>query len=148
MCTTCVGLRVLPGTIPLFLIFGNPLTTFQSQSSSSSSYTQALSNECSFYDPPLFPDDSASIDLSDVVDYLNNSNPHLVDDTVQGINADATMLQTSTIQAYVDGTYLPGCRQQASPARPHGTRHVPRRGGFTCTVEGCNKAFDRNCELK
>jgi hypothetical protein len=114
--------------------------------SSSSPYTQALSNECSFYDPPLFADDSVSIDLSDVIDF-NNSSPYIVNDTFQSINVDATTLQTSTIQAYVDGTYLPGYRQQASPARPHGTRHVPCKGGFVCTVEGCNKAFDRKCEL-
>jgi hypothetical protein len=147
MCTTGVGLHVLPGTIQLSLGFMYLLTIVQSQSSSSSSYTQALSNDCSFYDPPLFPDDSASIDLSDVIDYVNNSSPHLVvDDTVQSLNADATTLQTNTIQAYVDGTYLPGYRQPASPARS--TRHVPRKGGFVCSMEGCNKAFDRNCELK
>jgi hypothetical protein len=138
---------VLPGTIQLSLGFMYLLTMVQSQSSSSSSYTQALSNDCSFYDPPLFPDDSASIDLSDVIDYVNNSSPHLVvDDTVQSLNADATTLQTNTIQAYVDGTYLPGYRQPASPARS--TRHMPRKGGFVCSMEGCNKAFDRNCELK
>lgn len=139
---------MLPGTIQPSLGFMYLLTMAQSRSSSSSSYTQALSNDCSFNDPLLFPDDSASIDLSDVIDYVNNSSPHSVDETVQSLNADATTLQTNTIQAYVDGTYLPGYRQQASPARSHGTRHVPRKGGFVCSMEGCNKAFDRNCELK
>ncbi|KAF2999812.1 hypothetical protein E8E13_006587 [Curvularia kusanoi] len=121
---------------------------YLSQSSYSSSYTQALSNEVSFYDPPLFAEDSDSVDLSDVQDFLNNSGDHLVDENTHTMNVDVTTIQTNAIRAHVDDTYLPGYRQQASPSQPHcARRHAPRKGGFACTVEGCNKAFDRNCEL-
>lgn len=89
------------------------------------------------------------MDLSEVLDYVNNSSQPLVDDAVQSMNVDATSVQTDTIRAYVKDTYLPGDRQQSSPTQPHSTRrHAPRKDGFVCTVEGCNKTFDRNCELK
>lgn len=125
------------------------LIAVQSQSSSSS-YTQALSNECSFYDPPLFPDDAGSVDLTDVLGWVNDSHQHPLVGPIQRLNEEATTVQTNTVIAHVKDTYLPGYRGQISPpTQPHSTRrHAPRKDGFACPVEGCNKAYDRNCELK
>ncbi|KAF1361292.1 hypothetical protein EJ07DRAFT_112493, partial [Lizonia empirigonia] len=75
----------------------------------------------------------------------------LVDNAVQLMNENGTAVQSVTVQAHVDDTYLPGYRQApASPAEsqcsPH-RRQAKRKNGFACTIEGCNKTFDRNCEL-
>lgn len=83
---------------------------------------------------------------------MNDSSRFLVDETVQLMNENETNVQSVTVQAHVDDTYLPGDRQ--SPASlvespcPGPVRHAPRRNGFRCKFEGCNKTFDRNCELK
>ncbi|KAH6611885.1 hypothetical protein C7974DRAFT_86369 [Boeremia exigua] len=126
-------------------------------SSSSSSYLPALSNESSFYDPPLYPDNDSTMDLSGVLDYVNGSAPLLIDDAVESINMNATMVQSDTVGAHVDDTYVPGYRQTTSsptlsPGVSPGTspghrRYAPRKDGFACAVEGCNKMFNRNCEL-
>ncbi|KAF2621393.1 hypothetical protein BU25DRAFT_354496 [Macroventuria anomochaeta] len=118
--------------------------------SSTSSYPPAPSNESSTYDP--FHDDYAvTVDLIEVLHYVNDSSQLLIDDTVQLMNENGTTVQLDTVQAHVDDTYLPGYRQPStSPAEsqcvPH-RRQAPRKNGFICTVEGCNKTFDRNCEL-
>ena len=90
------------------------------------------------------------MDLSEVLDYVNDSGQPPIDDPVQDMNADATTMQPNTIEAWGRDTYLPGDRQQRiPPTKPKSPgRHAPRKDGFACTVEGCNKTFDRRCELK
>jgi hypothetical protein len=125
------------------------LTCVQSQSSSS--YFSPPSNESSFYDPPVTNEHTSQVDLTEVLNFVNDSSELLVDETFQRINENATTVQPVTVQAHIDDTYLPGCRQPTSPAESQcgpQRRQAPRKNGFACTVEGCNKAFDRNCELK
>ncbi|KAJ4983870.1 fungal specific transcription factor [Stagonosporopsis vannaccii] len=119
-----------------------------SQSSTSSSYNQAYSNESSFCDPSAHADNAATTDLSGVLEYVNGFDQPLMDDTVHSINTNATIVQPITVEAHVDDTYVPGFRQPISLTPSHcSRRHAPRKDGFACTVEGCNKTFDRNCEL-
>ena len=121
------------------------------QSQSSSSYLSPPSNESSFYDPPLNNEYTGQVDLTEVLNFVNESGELLVDNAFQHINENATTVRPGTVQAHVDDIYLPGCRQPTSPAEPQcgpQRRQAPRKNGFACAVEGCNKAFDRNCELK
>lgn len=122
------------------------------QSQSSSSYLPALSNRSSFYDPLSTNDVTSVAGLDQVIDYVTDPGEHLVDDFVRRMNHNETTVQPATVQAHIDDTYLPGDRQiPHSPVEsqylPH-RRHAPRKNGFACTAEGCNKVFDRNCELK
>lgn len=121
------------------------------QSQSPSSYYSPPSNDSSFYDTPITNGYTGQVDLTEVLDFVNNSQQPLLDDSFHRINDNATTVQPVTVQAYIDDTYLPGCRQPTSPAESQcgpQRRQAPRRNGFACTFEGCHKAFDRNCELK
>lgn len=111
---------------------------------------QAFSNESSFYDPTAHADNAAITDLSGVLEYVNGLSQPLMGDAVQSINVNATTVQPGTIGAYVDETYVPGFRQLPMSPTPSSCsrRHAPRKDGFACTVDGCNKTFDRYCELK
>ncbi|KAJ8108816.1 hypothetical protein OPT61_g7907 [Boeremia exigua] len=114
--------------------------------SSSSSYLPAFSNESSFYDPILYPDDTDNMDLSEVQDFVNGSRQPLINHALEDINANATTVQSDTIEAYVEEIYVPGHGQPTpSPTRSPGSRrHTPRKDGFVCTVEDCRKTFNRN----
>ncbi|KAF3042567.1 hypothetical protein E8E11_008098 [Didymella keratinophila] len=119
-------------------------------SQSSSSYFSLPSNESSFYELPTTNGYTSQVDLTEVMNFVNDSPQFPVDDSFNYINANATTVQPVTVQAHVDDTYLPGCRRPASPAESQcgpQRRQAPRKNGFACSVEGCNKAFDRNCEL-
>ncbi|KAF2271460.1 uncharacterized protein EI97DRAFT_408137 [Westerdykella ornata] len=65
------------------------------------------------------------------------------------LECDSTSVSRHTIEIHVHHTYLPGDRiAQQGERRPHSQRrHPPRTGGFPCSFEGCDKAFDRRCEL-
>ncbi|KAF1923071.1 uncharacterized protein M421DRAFT_426172 [Didymella exigua CBS 183.55] len=119
-------------------------------SQSSSSYPSPPSNESSLYDPPVINAHSDAVDLTEVPNFVTDSSRLLMDSTFQYINEDATTVQPVTVQAHIEDTYLPGCRQPTSPAESQcgpQRRQAPRKNGFACNAEGCNKAFDRNCEL-
>ncbi len=90
------------------------------------------------------------MDLSGVLDYVNRSSQPLVDDALENMNENATAVQPDTVEAHVADIYVPGYGQPApSPTHSQGSRrHPPRKDGFVCTVEGCRKKFNRNCELK
>lgn len=121
------------------------------QTQSSSSYFSPPSNESSFYDPPVTNEYTGQVDLTEVLNFVTDSTQLLAGNTFQRINHNATTVQPVTVQAHIDDTYLPGCRQPTSPAESQcgpQRRQAPRKNGFACNVEGCNKAFDRNCELK
>lgn len=138
----------LDGTLRCFDCAYAGLDCVCALSQTSSSYFSALSNESSFYDPT---DELPShVNLSEVLHYVNDSEHLLVDDTVQRMNENGTRVQPVTVQAHVDDIYLPGYRQSpVSPRSPctNPKRQTPRKNGFACNVDGCHKAFDRNCEL-
>lgn len=122
------------------------------QSQSSSSYYSPPSNESSFYNPPFSNDYTGDqVDLTEVVNFVTGSPQFPVDNTFHRINDNATTVQPVTVRAHIDDTYLPGCRQPTSPGEwqcGSQRRQAPRKNGFACDFEGCNKAFNRNCELK
>ncbi|KAJ4362941.1 hypothetical protein N0V83_010058 [Neocucurbitaria cava] len=70
---------------------------------------------------------------------------------LQYINENETTIQPATVQAHLEDIYTPGdrlpSRRPASRKAPH-RRQAPRPGGYPCQVEGCEKIFDRACELK
>lgn len=92
------------------------------------------------------------MNLGEVTRYEMDTAQLLVGHNVQRMDDDETTVQPATVRAHVKDTYLPGDRQ--IPSSPEESQHVPhrrqapRRNGFACAVEGCNKAYDRNCELK
>lgn len=87
-------------------------------------------------------------DLKPLFDYLADRQP-LIDENVQYINADETTMQPATIQAHIEDTYTPGDRLQSKPARKASNRRQPPRPGhYRCTANGCERTFDRQCELK
>ncbi|KAF2788908.1 hypothetical protein K505DRAFT_366057 [Melanomma pulvis-pyrius CBS 109.77] len=76
------------------------------------------------------------------------SRPPLLDDITREFNGNATIMQSSTIQVHVEGTYTVGDRLAQVGSRQLPRRQAPRPGGFLCPHEGCEKAFDRSCDLR
>jgi hypothetical protein len=113
-------------------------------SQSSSSYLPALTIEPTHYTPPSTNDYNPTVDLSDLVHWMEDARLPLFDNTIQFMNANETTVQSTTVQAHVESIYTPGDRQR----RPSPKRQALRKGGYACNIIGCNKAFDRACELK
>ncbi|KAF1998718.1 hypothetical protein P154DRAFT_243169 [Amniculicola lignicola CBS 123094] len=64
-------------------------------------------------------------------------------------NENATTVQPSTVQEFVEDIYTPGDRLLSGDAGrgPH-RRQAPRPGGFPCDAVNCAKKFNRSCDLK
>jgi hypothetical protein len=90
-------------------------------------------------------------DFAPLLDWVTDARQPLMNEHLRNIDANETTVQPTTIQAHIEEIYTPGDRL---PSRRPGSRkaahrrQAPRPGGFLCTVEGCDKAFDRQCELK
>ncbi|KAF2029750.1 hypothetical protein EK21DRAFT_112621 [Setomelanomma holmii] len=120
------------------------------------------------YDPQLFhaplPDPAQAVDLGPLVAFNTTAENHdlppqqqppqppLMNDNVQYFDWNGTTVQPATVQAHIEDIYTPGDRQRrktsiigvrTSPSR----RQAPRPGGYACDHEGCERRFDRACEL-
>ena len=112
----------------------------------------AYSDSSSLYPLPRYlPSFEAS--LSPIVGYepplrhQTASEPSIVQEHVE----DTYTLGDRLLQAHIEGTYTPGDRAPATESRrtpKTRRRQAPRLGGFPCTIEGCEKAFNRSCDLK
>ncbi|PVI04511.1 hypothetical protein DM02DRAFT_518651 [Periconia macrospinosa] len=71
----------------------------------------------------------------------------LHDNLLEQLNDNATTVRSSTVLSHVEDTYTPGDRLKAQ-SRPLSKRQAPRKGGFPCGINGCQKTFDRACDVK
>ncbi|KAH8701405.1 hypothetical protein GQ44DRAFT_631816 [Phaeosphaeriaceae sp. PMI808] len=89
--------------------------------------------------------------LKPVFTYVNRSHREsLRNENIHYINANETTVQPETVQAHIDDTYTPGDRLDETNAGSRTAshrRHAPRPRGFPCPIEGCEKAFDRACDV-
>ncbi|KAF1948253.1 hypothetical protein CC80DRAFT_328033 [Byssothecium circinans] len=95
--------------------------------------------------------DTFEPELPPPIPYFAEADTHpLYNTNVQYLNENATTVQPSTVQYFVEDTYTPGDRLQAvsRSRRPSHRRQAPRPGGFPCPFEGCGKTFDRACDVK
>jgi hypothetical protein len=100
--------------------------------------------------PPLPDVYQAATDFTALFEYVAETRTQfLMNENVQCINANETTIQPATVQAHIEDIYTPGDRlgKTCSRKAPH-RRQAPRSGGFPCNHEGCEKTFDRACELK
>lgn len=91
-------------------------------------------------------------DLAPIFAYVTEEDRQpLINEHIRYINANETTIQPATVQAHIEDIYTPGDRLQSRPPTsrkaPH-RRQAPRPGGYPCHVEGCDRVFDRACELK
>ena len=103
-----------------------------------------------FYDEQHY---QTAADLAPILAYVTDApSQTLIDENMDYINANETTVRTTTVQAHIEDTYTPGDRlQHARPSgsrRPAHRRQAPRLGGYSCSAEGCDRIFDRACELK
>ena len=68
--------------------------------------------------------------------------------SVQQLDANATTVQSSTMQEWVDGPYNPGDRRSPPATSMHQRRNAPRQDGFPCDIPDCLKVYSRHCDLK
>lgn len=77
-------------------------------------------------------------------------NQQLSATSVQLLNANATTVQPSTMQAWVeDGPYNLGDRRSPpATSHMHQRRNAPRQGGFPCDIPDCPRVYSRHCDLR
>ncbi|KAG9192586.1 hypothetical protein G6011_11320 [Alternaria panax] len=104
-----------------------------------------------FYMPPLDFEQTPS-DLAPVYEYLNAGHGQpLINDHMRTMDVNETTVQPATVQAHIEDIYTPGDRLSARRSRNRKAvqkRQAPRPGGFLCSTDGCDRAFDRQCDLK
>jgi hypothetical protein len=72
-----------------------------------------------------------------------------MDENLRCVNTYETTIQPSTVQAHIEDIYTPGDRLvKISSRKASHRRQAPRHRGYPCGFEGCEKTFDRACELK
>ncbi|KAF2732987.1 hypothetical protein EJ04DRAFT_513533 [Polyplosphaeria fusca] len=71
----------------------------------------------------------------------------LQDKVLRQWNENATTVRPDTVQQHVADTYLPGDRLAHLAVRRQQRRHPPKEAGFVCSVSGCGKTYNRQCEL-
>jgi len=103
------------------------------------------------FDMSLFDLDGMGA-LAPVYEYVNGAyGQPLNDEHIQSMDANETTVQPTTIQTHIEDTYTPGDRLPARRPRSRKAaqrRQAPRDGGFTCNADGCDKVFNRQCDLK
>lgn len=101
-----------------------------------------LCSERISYRQPLSDASQTAADLAPIRDYLS-------DEHIQNINTNSTTVKPATVQAHVEDIYTPGDRlDKGKPRKTPQKRQAPRSRGFPCDHGGCDKVFDRRCELK
>ncbi|KAF2850558.1 hypothetical protein T440DRAFT_396954, partial [Plenodomus tracheiphilus IPT5] len=74
----------------------------------------------------------------------------LMDQNLHCINMNETTVQATTVLEHIKDTYTPGDRLDSSHPRSKKVpqkRQAPRRGGFPCDANDCDKIFDRACDF-
>lgn len=109
---------------------------------------QMLSNAPEPSYTPLPDFNHTDADLAPIYAYVteNDAQP-LINEHVWHFNADETTVQPATVQAHIEDTYTVGDRTRPSSRKAPHRRQAPRLGGYPCNVEGCERTFDRACEL-
>jgi hypothetical protein len=109
-----------------------------------------LYNESRAFCAPLPDVHQAAEDLAPVLAYnIEARRQPLMNENVQYVNANETTIQPATVQAHIEDTYTPGDRlSKSSPRKAPHRRQAPRVHGYPCLFEGCERTFDRACELK
>jgi hypothetical protein len=109
-----------------------------------------LWNEPQAFHPPLPDVHQTATHLAPIFDFVNEARRQpLMDENVQCVNANETTIQSTTVQAHIEDTYTPGDRLvKISSRKASHRRQAPRHRGYPCRSEGCEKTFDRACELK
>ncbi|KAF1940453.1 hypothetical protein EJ02DRAFT_406615 [Clathrospora elynae] len=110
-----------------------------------------LYNESELFHMPVFGHQQTQDDLAPIYEYVKEAERRpLNNEHLRCMDADETTVQPTTVQAHIEDTYTPGdrleTRRPGSRKAAH-RRQAPRAGGFPCDVEGCDRAFDRQCEL-
>jgi hypothetical protein len=99
----------------------------------------------------LLDHNQTQADFTPLVDWVTGTRQPLDNEHLRNIDANETTVLPTTIQAHIEDTYTPGdrltTRRPGSRKAAH-KRQAPRPGGFPCSVDGCDKTFDRQCELK
>jgi len=96
----------------------------------------------------LLPDAvQTSRDFAPLLEYIRPQ--QLLGENLDYINENETTVQPATVQAHVEDTYTPGDRLAKKRSRrvAH-RRQAPCVNGFPCDHGGCDRVFDRACELK
>jgi hypothetical protein len=109
-----------------------------------------LYNEPHPFRSPLQDVHDPVADLAPIFAYVAEAyRQPLMNDNVRYINANETTIQPTTVQAHIEDIYTPGDRLDGTKQRrvPH-RRQAPRVRGYPCQFDGCEKTFDRACELK
>jgi hypothetical protein len=108
-----------------------------------------LWNEPQAFHPPLPDAHQTAAHLAPIYAYVTGRQP-LLNENIRYVNANETTIQPTTMQTHVEETYTPGDRlaSRNSSRKASRSRQTPRPRGYPCAFEGCEKAFDRNCELK
>lgn len=111
-----------------------------------------LYNEPAHFHAPLQDFNQTAADLAPIFAYVTEQpRQPLINEHIRFIDANGTTVQPATVQAHIEDIYTPGdrlpSRRPGSRKAPH-KRQAPRPGGYPCSVEGCERTFDRACELK
>ncbi|KAF1843279.1 uncharacterized protein K460DRAFT_142421 [Cucurbitaria berberidis CBS 394.84] len=110
-----------------------------------------LDNEPEPFHAPLPNFDPTEVDLALLREYVTGENRHpLISEYIYDMDANGTTVQPTTIIEHIKDIYTPGDRLQSPRSGSRKASHkrqAPRLGGYPCTFEGCEKIFDRNCEL-
>ncbi|KAF1913425.1 hypothetical protein BDU57DRAFT_356113 [Ampelomyces quisqualis] len=104
-------------------------------------------NEPQAFQPPIADVRQTAPDLAPIYAYLREHQmPQLMNENVRNINANETTIQPQTVQAHIEDTYTPGDRL-SKPRKTSHRRQAARSRGYPCSYEGCEKTYDRACEL-
>ncbi|RYO25207.1 hypothetical protein AA0121_g1360 [Alternaria tenuissima] len=108
-------------------------------------------NDPGLFNMPSLDFEQTPADLAPVYEYVNAGHGQpLINDYMQIMDGNETTVQPATVQAHVEDIYTPGDRLSARRSRnrkPVQKRQAPRPGGFPCSTEGCDRTFDRQCDL-
>ncbi|EDU45580.1 Zinc-finger double domain containing protein [Pyrenophora tritici-repentis] len=102
------------------------------------------------FDMSLFDRDETEA-LAPLYEYVHATYGQPINnESIQSMEANETKVQSTTIQTHIEDTYTPGDRLSARPSKPRRAaqrRQAPRDGGFACKADGCDKVFNRQCDL-
>ena len=117
---------------------------------------RALYSEPQPFQPPLLDRHHTDADLGPLLAFVTEAvieaqRQPLINENVRYINANETTVQPDTVQAHIEDTYNPGDRlQDGRPGsrKAASKRQTPRVNGYPCNADGCERTFDRACELQ
>lgn len=103
------------------------------------------------FNPPAPDVNATAAELAPVLAWVTEDyRQPATNENIQYMNMNETLVRPETVQAHIDDIYTPGDRLEknaGSKRAPH-RRQAPRPRGYPCNYHGCDKIFDRACELK